>query len=31
VAEEPFRVYQQLQLAVEALAVLRGHDTVTPA
>jgi hypothetical protein len=23
--EEPFRVYQQLRLAVEALAVVRGH------
>jgi hypothetical protein len=28
VAEEPFRVYQQLRLAVESLAVVRGHIEV---
>jgi hypothetical protein len=31
VPEEPFRVYQQLRLAVEALAVVRGHTEVAPA
>jgi hypothetical protein len=31
VAEEPFRVYQQLRLAVEALAVVRGHAEVMAA
>jgi hypothetical protein len=31
VPEEPFRVYQQLRLAVEALAVVRGHSEVMAA
>jgi hypothetical protein len=31
VPEEPFRVYQQLRLAMEALAVVRGHSEVMAA
>jgi len=30
VPEEPFRIYQQLRLAVEALATVRGHTVVKP-
>jgi hypothetical protein len=30
VPEEPFRIYQQLRLAVEALAAVRGHTVVKP-
>jgi hypothetical protein len=28
VPEEPFRIYQQLRLAVEAIAAVRGHESV---
>src|SRR2546426_674368 len=30
VPEEPFRIYQQLRLAVEAVAAVRGHTVVQP-
>src|SRR5262245_27495151 len=31
VPEEPFRIYQQLRLATEALGAVRGHTVVEPA